>query len=83
MEVVFEVEVSVELGDADGASSNGGFFFDITDVQSDMTQRFRFNFAAKPGSRVLAMRNRESGDSSEKKVSSSSCCFVVVGTLFF
>ena len=28
-------------------STDGGFFFDVADVQSDMTRQFRFNFAEK------------------------------------
>ena len=44
-------------------STDGGFFFDVTDVQSDMTLRFRFKEQGKPASRVLVTGNREfSGD---------------------
>ena len=69
VEVVLEDAVCVRVVDADAASTEGGFFFDVTDVQSDMLQWFWFNFTAKPGNRMLAMRNCVSRGSSGKKLS--------------
>ena len=44
VEVMLVDAICVRVGDVETASTDGGLLFNVTDIQSDMLRRFRFNF---------------------------------------
>ena len=63
--------VSGEWCGVNTSSADRGFFFDVTDVQSDMTLRFRFNARGSRGVVLLLTRNRVFPGNHRKKFNST------------